>query len=423
MRPEHEAIISDERYIHARALAAGLRHPLLASESLLMASWSHPRAAGPFLTLLGSSRGYHFGNAASPWHHRLMMRKKTVVVVGAGASAEVGLPIGKDLRGQIAGLLDIHFRDDGALQRGDRCIVEAFRVQAARDPSLRRNINPFIHAARALRDALPQAMSIDNLLDTHSLDEHMQVCGKLGICRAILNAERQSALFADRRNDPVRKLDFSNVDGTWFAAFFRLLTQGCRIDDLDDRLQSITFVVFNYDRCIEHFFCNGIQNYYNVNEATAVKALANLNVIHPYGSVGALPWQQPSDSMEFGAEPMASDLVRLFGGIRTFTESTKPDSEVTEQIHMRLAEARLVLFLGFAYHSLNLKLLRLEPRGEWGPFADCYGTAVGLSTPDTSVLSQELASLSGLCLDRIVLRNDLKCADLFSEYWRTLELR
>lgn len=352
-----------------------------------------------------------------------MMRKRTVIVVGAGASAEVGLPIGRDLRGQIAGLLDIHFREDGTQQRGDRCIAEAIRFHIQQNDLPRATVNAYFRASRGLRDALPLAMSIDNLLDAHADDVPTQICGKLGICRAILAAERRSTLFTDTRADPKRSLDFQKVDSTWFSAFFRLLTQECRIADLPSRLESLCLVVFNYDRCIEHFLWNAIQHYYRVDHAVASSVLSNVKILHPYGSVGGLPWQRGTHSVEFGAEPATQEFLEIFDGIRTFTESTNPDSDDTKSIRRHLTEAQLVLFLGFAYHSLNLKLLTPDPRGEWGPTADCYGTAFGLSTPDTNLLTQELATLSGLPLDRITLRNDLKCADLFNEYWRTLELR
>ena len=251
----------------------------------------------------------------------------------------------------------------------------------------------------------------------------MQVCGKLGICRAILGAERRSRLFVDRRIDPRRKLNFENLDETWFSAFFRLLVQGSRLSDLAIRLQSMTFIVFNYDRCLEHFLWNAIQNYYNIDESTAAMALANLKIIHPYGSIAALPWQQQSNSMEFGAEPTASDLLRLYGRIRTFTQTTICRSEDSSVILKQLGNASLILFLGFAYHALNLTILIPTHQADWSPLAECYGTAAGISTPDARLLAQELSVHSGLSLDRIILRNDLKCADLFSEYWRALELR
>lgn len=43
-----------------------------------------------------------------------MFQRKTVFVVGAGASTEVGMPVGATLANIIATRLDIRFRNNGA---------------------------------------------------------------------------------------------------------------------------------------------------------------------------------------------------------------------------------------------------------------------------------------------------------------------
>lgn len=68
---------------------------------------------------------------------RRMFKKKTVFVVGAGASCEVGLPAGDKLKGIIGNKLNIRFENFSHLASGDPDIVEACRSIAGRG-----DINP-----------------------------------------------------------------------------------------------------------------------------------------------------------------------------------------------------------------------------------------------------------------------------------------
>ncbi|NOZ75692.1 MAG: hypothetical protein GXO90_10050, partial [FCB group bacterium] len=58
-----------------------------------------------------------------------MVRKKSIIILGAGASQEVGLPVGSELKNSISELLDIRFDEDGIKQiSGDYSITAALRI-------------------------------------------------------------------------------------------------------------------------------------------------------------------------------------------------------------------------------------------------------------------------------------------------------
>jgi hypothetical protein len=54
-----------------------------------------------------------------------MFKSKTLFVVGAGASCEVGLPTGEKLKGLIAQKVNIAFSDGVKQRSGDHEITEA----------------------------------------------------------------------------------------------------------------------------------------------------------------------------------------------------------------------------------------------------------------------------------------------------------
>ena len=73
-----------------------------------------------------------------------MSKKSLVLVVGAGASKEVNLPVGAELKNKIAEKLDIRFDDWGSkITNGEQLIAQAFYELAAQTTQ-NRDINPFL---------------------------------------------------------------------------------------------------------------------------------------------------------------------------------------------------------------------------------------------------------------------------------------
>ena len=149
-----------------------------------------------------------------------MIRHKTVIIVGAGASNEVGLPVGEDLKDIIRKLLDISFEDYTHQNSGDSQIVNAFKAAARLDTSLENNphdINPYINAACRIARAMPQAISIDNYIDNHAGDKLIELSGKIAVVRSILEAESNSKLFINTRARETQ-INFHNIRKTWFTS-------------------------------------------------------------------------------------------------------------------------------------------------------------------------------------------------------------
>src|SRR4051812_45241955 len=117
--------------------------------------------------------------------------KSLVLVVGAGASKEAKLPIGSELKHLIANALDIRFERFQKI-RGDHYIEQALRSLATTEGERTGDINPYLHSCWKIRDAMPQAASIDNFIDAHRDDVRIAQCGKLAIARCILKAEADS---------------------------------------------------------------------------------------------------------------------------------------------------------------------------------------------------------------------------------------
>lgn len=348
-----------------------------------------------------------------------MSAKKLTIVVGAGASKEIGLPTGAELKNRIARLLDIRFdwRDQ---QSGDYKIAQALRLAVRLPDGRSSSINDHLESAWRIRDAMPQAISIDNFIDVHPGDEKIELCGKLAIVKSILDAERSSLIYA--KPGPRETIDFDTADGCWLSALMRLITDRCTADALPARFASLSFVIFNYDRCIEHFLFHALQNFYKLPEGRAAELLKNVSFFHPYGAVGRLPWQGENSVAGFGADVGAEVLLNNARQIKTFTEGTDPESSEIVEIRKAVRDCETLLFLGFAYHRLNMDLLT-PPRGvrRTKPIRN-FGTAIGISDYDCKAISGEICVIRDCNPGDTVLRNDKASKDIFSEYTRGISL-
>lgn len=350
-----------------------------------------------------------------------MVGKKTLYIIGAGASSEAKLPTGYELKEKIARLLDIRFKDGFSQSSGDYKITEALRIHVRQTGEDGGNINRYIHAGRRIRDAMPQAISIDDFIDTHNDDKKIELCGKLAIVRSILDAEGKSLLYVDNSNI-YNRLNFSSLEKTWYANFMMLLAENCTKDDLSERLKSMGLIVFNYDQCIEHFLWNSLQNYYGLKPDEAGKLVNEIEIYHPYGFIGNLPWQS-GQSVAFGAESHPQQLLDLAGQIKTFTEGTDPNSSEILDIRKNVAEAGNIVFLGFAFHPLNMELIMPHSFvARPGKIPSCFGTAQGISDSDCKIIKTDLAHFYKIDMNNINIRNTLNCYHLFKEYWRSLSL-
>ncbi|MCF8710422.1 hypothetical protein, partial [Rhizorhapis sp. SPR117] len=87
-----------------------------------------------------------------------MFRAKTVLVIGAGASVEVGLPMGPDLLKQIVKLTHITF-EHYSQKDGDRAIYKALQIILNEGGEVTK-MNQHLHAAWQLSESAMQALSM-----------------------------------------------------------------------------------------------------------------------------------------------------------------------------------------------------------------------------------------------------------------------
>lgn len=345
-------------------------------------------------------------------------RNNLVLVLGAGASKEAGLPIGTELKELIARVLHMTFKA-GQQVTGDYDIYEAYQhfVTTLDDGTKR---GALTEAGHIISKAMPLAESIDNFIDAHKGMQNIEIAGKLAIAKCILQAERSSKLYSDAyTNSP--HFNFADLEKTWYGALFKTLIRNCQRSDIPRRLGSTTIISFNYDRCIKHYLHHALMRYYNVESAKAAEWVANLDVFHPYGSMGPMPWENPQDAVGFGAEVDARTLLKVAQRIKTFTEGTDEAHSDILAIRQAIASTDKLAYLGFAYNEQNLKLLYgNETNKHREGFCSVIGTSYGLSQNDIELITGELTTLGGYAREWVRIRDQFDCTAMFSQFGRSL---
>ena len=260
---------------------------------------------------------------------------------------------------------------------------------------------------------MPQASSIDNFIDQQG-DDKIELCGKLAIVRSILEAEKDSLLFLNgRERDPT--LRFNDLEGTWYTYFMQILTDGCRKKYIYQLFEGMCFITFNYDRCIEHFLFHALQNYFNIKPDEAAGIMQGFKIFHPYGMVGRMQWQGEGVSTAFGADVSGRNLLSLAEQIKTYTERAADDAAMTE-IRREVLEAEIIVFLGFAFHQQNMRLIDPDIQGN---AKRVFATARGISQGDSAIVTKQILDLFG-SKPQVHLKHNLSCFDLFDEFRRSL---
>lgn len=342
--------------------------------------------------------------------------RKIVFVVGAGASSDVKLPTGKGMTEDIAKALS--FKDG----KGDDAVRDCIGLQQRSDQSGKQ---VYWGACRRIVSGMPQAESIDSFIHENRQDEKIEFCGKLAIARCILNAESKSDLY---HPNPGHRFDFDRVTGvgeTWYDRFFKLLRRDREVHELKDRLESVSMIVFNYDRCIEHYLFHALKNYYGVDDQTSAGLLEQFQIYHPYGTVGKLPWQDNAKPVEYGGDLYLSNLMESAERIRTFTEGAR--AEEIADLRQDVIAADIIVFLGFAFHDINMKLLRpteddrLVARAN-EPRKLTFATAKGIHHYQQDIATTAIKALSSVDPKKSSIIEDMGCVDLFDRYGKGFSL-
>lgn len=321
-----------------------------------------------------------------------MIDKKTVFVLGAGASCPYGYPSGSQLREEIC--LNLTNKYLNHLNR------------AYPDETTRKNKNKEIKFfIKTFNDSTTK--SIDLFL---ARNPHLAETGKNIIAYTIFDAEIKSN-FRERSK---------HLEQDWYFYLFDRLTDGvidfkklCRIK----ANSKVSFITFNYDRSLEQFLYESFQNSFtNVPSHEIVAIMNDIEIIHMYGCIAPLDWQDREKGISYKTSITESLLNRCSSNIKTIYEQDN-NSELDE-VELLLEEAEQVFYLGFGYAEENMDILKVPEM--INPSAHIYGTAFKSSAKEIQDIVRKI--LTRLKDSHVTVKKDRvnitgwHCLELLKEY-------
>ncbi len=261
------------------------------------------------------------------------------------------MPLGVDLTDQIADALN--FRPGGHSQSKE--LARAALEVAAMLPGARMRQDALFRRAVQVSDGLATSPSIDVYIDNHAGDEACAFVGKVGIAACLVEAERQSGL----REDAKGVVSLGALKNTWFARLFNIMASGVRATAIHEMFANVSFVSFNYDRCLEQYFRHAIASRFHIGVDKAGEIVnQHCRIVHPYGSLGPLAGSEGNIGFGVHLQPQyhgEADAVRTMADrLLTFTESRAARAEDAKEL---IRAATRAVFLGFAFHAQNVELL------------------------------------------------------------------
>ncbi len=265
-----------------------------------------------------------------------MITKPTVFILGAGASAPYGFPLGNNLFWSVI---------NNALEGAGGNVLTQMDYSKEEIGRFRKDL---LGSGR---------LSVDAFLEHR---QELIPIGKAAMAYILIAQEREDVLYGEG-------------EGTWYKYLYDKLSTS--FEEFGNN--TISVITYNYDRSLEHFLFNSLRKSYNKPEYRCVEQLRKIPIIHLHGRLGHLPWQDEQGSgRAYHPHTEAGIIEQYAEEIRIIHEDINLDSD-PEFVEARelLRNAEQVYFLGFGYDATNLRRLRVD---EWVSTPIIRGSTYGL---------------------------------------------
>jgi len=267
-----------------------------------------------------------------------MIEQPTVLILGAGASMPYDFPSGLQLMQII--INEINPESPGDLLRA------LFRYDFKPD-----EIDDFCFCL-----SRSQKYSVDEFLEHR---HEFEKIGKIAITLRLVKYENENKLF-DPKNDK-----------NWYRYLWNKISDVPFEEFGNNQLSIITF---NYDRSIEHYLINAMKSLYRKDEKECAKKIMEIPIIHVHGRLGALPCQDKNGRL-YHPSIIPDEVERISKQIKEITEQKEPSKEF-EEAHKILSSSQKICFLGFGYHPVNIRRLKIKEVIDSNPRRAVWGTSL-----------------------------------------------
>jgi hypothetical protein len=292
-----------------------------------------------------------------------VIKNKTVFVLGAGASNPFGLPLGAELKTHVLA----NYNDKAGHA------VNLYNTTTFREGDVR----SFITALR-----YSGLTSVDTFLERRP--EFIEI-GKATMAIELIVRESLDALW--------------QPGGNWLLYLYSAMI-GKSLKEFSEN--QVSFVTFNYDRSVEHFFAVSLSNSFGEAMGKIKPVLDSIPIIYLHGRLGYLPWEEAKYMIGYGQKDINHQTMETFlKEIKVVHEDIKDgrDKDFSKAKQL-LDEARRVYLLGFGFGALNVERIGLVDIE-----AETFqGTTLNMT-------SKETAQCKVLCGGRVDLNQNYGCLE------------
>jgi hypothetical protein len=259
---------------------------------------------------------------------------------------------------------------------------------------------------------LRHAASVDNFLDQVRSDvDFVSVC-KMAIGYEIAKAEQGSAISGNLRDSKL--IDVAASRGYFLLDLLNFVVRGHQEDNVGESLSRLTFVIFNYDRCLERVLLSWLHMRFPSSAEDLYKLV---KIIHVYGSLGAYGGSHGTEFFDrdpsYGVMQNPHLTMPDFAyKIKVFTE--QEDSNVASEIGQAMHFARAVMFLGFGFEEQNMRFFRsLDPYEK-----RIFCTTMGKGKQNELAIEENLREM--MKVEGAIAMVDGKAKELFLTYYHPI---
>lgn len=302
-----------------------------------------------------------------------MINRRTVLILGAGASAPYGFPTGLQLKKEI-------------LQRDPEQIIKAaFEREGtpSYSPLWRYVIDKygkrtFVKFFRSLK--MSGKYSVDAFLEHRR--EFVDI-GKALMAIELIKYENKDALYPE--------------NGNWYQFIYNKLNASYE----EFHKNNIAVITFNYDRSFEYCLQTYIQNDYDKTASEAAEALSSVPIIHLHGLLGDLSENDGVGARVYSGITTPDTIDTCVDKIKIIFEEISEDDDEFNKARDLISEAEIVWFLGFGYDERNLIRLKIpqslkRPQQVLGTTYNlAVGEIIGIRSLFNPYFREETVDMSG----------------------------
>jgi len=318
-----------------------------------------------------------------------MLSKKTVFILGAGASKPYGFPTAIELSNEV-------------ILNSSQLIKSIMRKYEQTEQIIKDDENIF---GQGFLDKFKKAhnshpISIDEFL---SKENNFSFYGLQLMIHYLMMCERESR--KQQKSDWIELLIDKVSKGVSFLVKDR---------EIDKNFSKIKIITFNYERSFEHLLFKCLINKsYSENNVKHFLRLFSENIIHIYGSIGKIldsvsEKNIKSGFCQYGYCADDYELYRIIENIKIMYDERR---EFELKIKDFIKDAEQIFFLGFGFDEFNIANLYLNSIEN--PNVKIYGTVKGKAQHADKIkrmILEQNDKLANLVLE------DVDCNSLIDNY-------